>query len=199
LRETYVANSDWLTQEYLLIVGRELLDGRSSAEIADVLNESLGYTSESPDFITRSAACGAVNRQSTWDALALHFTDVQIETMRRLRRVKRVEGGIPPPPRRDNVLIFGENPRPFGAYAPPGPTDLPEETPGGETVVSISAFQCKWPIGTPGTDGFTFCGRRTPRGPYCIEHAQVAYQQPTKRKKKPKAVIDDLPVFSRYN
>ncbi len=43
---------------------------------------------------------------------------------------------------------------------------------------------CKWPIGDPSTDGFTFCGRRSGgEGPYCNEHARVAYQpQQTKKK-----------------
>jgi len=35
---------------------------------------------------------------------------------------------------------------------------------------------CKWPIGDPLMDGFTYCGRRTDGGPYCHEHAQVAYK-----------------------
>jgi GcrA cell cycle regulator len=44
---------------------------------------------------------------------------------------------------------------------------------------------CKWPIGDPSSDGFTFCGRRSGEvGPYCREHAQVAYQQPQTGKKK---------------
>jgi GcrA cell cycle regulator len=43
---------------------------------------------------------------------------------------------------------------------------------------------CKWPIGDPATDDFTFCGRRsTDDGPYCVEHARVAYQ-PQQSKKK---------------
>jgi hypothetical protein len=42
---------------------------------------------------------------------------------------------------------------------------------------------CKWPIGDPSTDGFTFCGRRSSEGPYCGEHARIAYQpQQTKKK-----------------
>jgi GcrA cell cycle regulator len=45
---------------------------------------------------------------------------------------------------------------------------------------------CKWPIGDPALDNFTFCGRRTDEGPYCHEHAQVAYQ-PAQAKKKSSA------------
>jgi GcrA cell cycle regulator len=43
---------------------------------------------------------------------------------------------------------------------------------------------CKWPIGDPSLDNFTFCGRRSEEtGPYCHEHAMVAYQ-PVQTKKK---------------
>ena len=39
-------------------------------------------------------------------------------------------------------------------------------------------------IGDPSTDGFTFCGRRTGQdGPYCGEHARMAYQPQQARKR----------------
>jgi GcrA cell cycle regulator len=44
------------------------------------------------------------------------------------------------------------------------------------TVLTLGAHLCKWPIGDPSSDGFTFCGRRTAdEGPYCREHARVAH------------------------
>jgi len=59
------------------------------------------------------------------------------------------------------------------------------EEPGSATVLTLGAHMCKWPIGDPSSDGFTFCGRRNGEvGPYCREHAQVAYQQPQQGKKK---------------
>jgi GcrA cell cycle regulator len=59
------------------------------------------------------------------------------------------------------------------------------EEPGSATVLTLGAHMCKWPIGDPSSDGFTFCGRRNGEiGPYCREHAQVAYQQPQSGKKK---------------
>jgi GcrA cell cycle regulator len=35
---------------------------------------------------------------------------------------------------------------------------------------------CRWPIGDPLEDGFTFCGRPAERS-YCGQHAQIAYRQ----------------------
>jgi GcrA cell cycle regulator len=67
------------------------------------------------------------------------------------------------------------------------PQTLPEpihriEQPGSATVLTLGAHMCKWPIGDPSSDGFSFCGRRTGEdGPYCIEHARVAYQPSVKK------------------
>jgi GcrA cell cycle regulator len=58
------------------------------------------------------------------------------------------------------------------------------EQPGTATVLTLGAHMCKWPIGDPTSAEFTFCGRRaSEEGPYCIEHARVAYQPPQAKKK----------------
>jgi GcrA cell cycle regulator len=79
-------------------------------------------------------------------------------------------------------------PAPRRAIEPAAPAQLPSaamiaEAPGTATVLTLGAHMCKWPIGDPASDGFTFCGRRSEReGPYCSEHARVAYQ-PQQQKK----------------
>jgi GcrA cell cycle regulator len=55
-----------------------------------------------------------------------------------------------------------------------------EET-GSATVLTLGARMCKWPIGDPSRDGFSFCGRANSDGPYCSHHASMAYQ-PQQRK-----------------
>ena len=57
------------------------------------------------------------------------------------------------------------------------------EEPGSATVLTLGAHMCKWPIGDPSTDDFTFCGRRSADGPYCTEHARMAYQPQQARKR----------------
>jgi GcrA cell cycle regulator len=69
-----------------------------------------------------------------------------------------------------------------------GPT-LPQpvhriEEPGSATVLTLGAHMCKWPIGDPSSDEFTFCGRRASEGVYCVDHARVAYQPAQTGKKK---------------
>ena len=59
------------------------------------------------------------------------------------------------------------------------------EEPGTATVLTLGAKMCKWPIGDPSSDSFSFCGRRADDGtPYCVEHARVAYQPSQKAKKR---------------
>lgn len=65
----------------------------------------------------------------------------------------------------------------------PSPVRYVEEAPGSATVLTLGAHMCKWPIGDPSSDSFTFCGRRQDEGPYCLEHARIAYQ-PAQTKKK---------------
>ncbi len=59
------------------------------------------------------------------------------------------------------------------------------ESPGTATVLTLGAKMCKWPIGDPSSDSFSFCGRRSDDGtPYCVEHGRVAYQPSQKAKKR---------------
>ncbi len=59
------------------------------------------------------------------------------------------------------------------------------ESPGTATVLTLGAKMCKWPIGDPSSDSFSFCGRRADDGtPYCVEHGRVAYQPSQKAKKR---------------
>src|SRR3954471_897239 len=67
--------------------------------------------------------------------------------------------------------------------APTLPSVLRQESPGSATVLTLGAHMCKWPIGDPAAEGFTFCGQGAHDGPYCDAHAQIAYQPQQARKK----------------
>jgi len=48
---------------------------------------------------------------------------------------------------------------------------------GGVALIDLTERMCKWPIGDPREDDFTFCGRGIRQGtPYCPDHAAMAYQ-----------------------
>ncbi len=52
---------------------------------------------------------------------------------------------------------------------------------GGVALIDLSERMCKWPIGDPREDDFTFCGRGIRHGtPYCPDHAGAAYQSSTR-------------------
>jgi len=60
------------------------------------------------------------------------------------------------------------------------PAPMPD-LPGTATVMTLGAHMCKWPIGDPSSNEFSFCGRRASESVYCVEHARVAYQPQVKR------------------
>lgn len=59
------------------------------------------------------------------------------------------------------------------------------EQPVSATILTLGARMCKWPIGDPEHKDFTFCGKRNGHGPYCGEHARVAYQPQSSRRGPP--------------
>ncbi|MGQ3674837.1 GcrA family cell cycle regulator [Xanthobacter sp. TB0139] len=47
----------------------------------------------------------------------------------------------------------------------------------GCTIMNLTEYTCRWPVGEPGSDDFHFCGARSnPGTPYCAHHARIAYQ-----------------------
>ncbi len=59
------------------------------------------------------------------------------------------------------------------------------------TVLTLTETMCKFPIGDPSDANFAFCGRPATCGPYCREHALVAYQ-PQQAKKRHQTQPDEL-------
>jgi GcrA cell cycle regulator len=148
------------TEERVEILKKLWQDGLSASQIAKQLSG-----------VTRNAVIGKVHRLG----LSGRATPSQpARTVFKTPRAPRPMVSSQPAPRR------AVEPRP----APP-PRPLPYiEEPGTATVLTLGAHMCKWPIGDPSTNDFTFCGRRASEtGPYCINHAQVAYQPPQTKKR----------------
>ena len=54
------------------------------------------------------------------------------------------------------------------------------ETPGLATSTTLEARMCRWPIGDPDEQGFSFCGRSAEGSrPYCQGHSRLAYKGST--------------------
>lgn len=63
-------------------------------------------------------------------------------------------------------------------------TDMPVNIPVKRIKLSdLKDRQCRWPLGDPRDEDFSFCGCRAVSGiPYCTDHAQIAYQAATRKK-----------------
>jgi GcrA cell cycle regulator len=94
---------------------------------------------------------------------------------------------------RHQARAFGETRVPPVVPAPPPPPPpsprFVDEAPGTATVLTLGASMCRWPIGDPQLESFTFCGRRAAGCSYCTEHAQIAYQPPQAKKQRGAAEI----------
>jgi GcrA cell cycle regulator len=151
------------TDERVELLKKLWQDGLSASQIAKQLGG-----------VTRNAVIGKVHR------LGLSGRAAPSKPARpqfKSPRPVRVSTAAPSAPRR-----IAE---PASLPAAP-PTRYVDEAPGTATVLTLGAHMCKWPIGDPALESFTFCGRRTDEGPYCHEHAQVAYQ-PAQAKKRSSA------------
>lgn len=129
------------------------LDGLSASQIAKQLGG-----------VTRNAVIGKVHRLGlSGRAAPSHPTRTAFKAPRPPRPIS----AAPPRPRElaPTIVTIVPSPKPI------------VELPGTATVLTLSAHMCKWPIGDPASTDFTFCGRRSvDEGPYCVDHARMAYQ-----------------------
>jgi GcrA cell cycle regulator len=137
------------------------LDGLSASQIAKHLGG-----------VTRNAVIGKVHR------LGLSGRAAPSQPARATFRPSRPRPAqptqAPSAPRRIEAV------QPRAVSAPSVPAPMPD-LPGTATVMTLGAHMCKWPIGDPSSNEFSFCGRRSSEGVYCVEHARVAYQPQVKR------------------
>lgn len=58
-----------------------------------------------------------------------------------------------------------------------------------KTILELTEYTCKWPIGDPGSEDFYFCGCKSSMGlPYCEHHTRIAYQPLHDRRKDRRAI-----------
>ena len=151
------------TDERVADLKKLWLDGLSASQIAKQLGG-----------VTRNAVIGKVHR------LGLSGRAAPSQPSRPAFRAARPRPTqAPSAPRRIDPA-----PRPVVAAQPTPPAPRPAvlDLPGTATVLTLGSHMCKWPIGDPSSDEFSFCGRRSDEGhPYCVEHSRVAYQPVQKK------------------
>jgi GcrA cell cycle regulator len=155
------------TDERVETLKKLWLDGLSASQIAKQLGG-----------VTRNAVIGKVHR------LGLSGRAAPSHPSRTTFKTPRAPRPISMPAPRPRAM----EPR---AHHAPAPRAAPYvDLPGTATVLTLGAHMCKWPIGDPSSDDFTFCGRvSSDEGPYCIDHARMAYAPPQGKKK---ATVADL-------
>ena len=165
------------TDERVTTLKKLWLDGLSASQIAKQLGG-----------VTRNAVIGKVHRLGLSGRAAP--SQPARPAFKAPRPARPAATTMPSAPRR--VVAAEPAALPAVAQQPSVPAFRAEE-PGSATVLTLGAHMCKWPIGEPSTDGFTFCGRRSSEGPYCGEHARIAYQpQQTKKKSGPTELARSL-------
>ena len=144
------------TDERVELLKKLWLDGLSASQIAKQLGG-----------VTRNAVIGKVHRLGLSGRAAPSQPARTVFKAPRPARPARRD-----PPRRHHPTAQAPT------YSAPA---IYNEEPGSATVLTLGAHMCKWPIGDPATESFSFCGRRSSDGPYCSEHARVAYQPQQKK------------------
>lgn len=140
-------------------------DGKSASEIAKALGGC-----------TRSAVIGLAHRAG------LTHPSRNVPKKPKAPPVERAphqNNGLRFRTRRPLVLGPGFDP----TVKPPTPI-VADDEPGSATIHTLNAQVCRWPIGDPREEGFTFCGADKARGPYCEAHGAVAYQPITASQQK---------------
>ena len=153
------------TDERVELLKKLWQDGLSASQIAKQLGG-----------VTRNAVIGKVHRLGLSGRAA---PSKPARTVFKAPRPARPVAAAPSAPRRIAEPVAVQP-------SQPAPARYVDEAPGMATVLTLGAHMCKWPIGDPSLDSFTFCGRRSGEGPYCHEHSQIAYQ-PAQAKKKSSA------------
>lgn len=148
------------TEDRVEVLKKLWLDGFSASQIAKQLGDGL----------TRNAVIGKVHRLGLSGRAAP--SQPQRPAFKATRPVRPTPAPQPAPIMR----------RPEPAQVPDVPaSSFACEEVGSATVLTLGSHMCKWPIGDPSSDSFSFCGRASQDGPYCVQHARVAYQaQPRK-------------------
>ena len=161
------------TDERVETLKRMWAEGQSASQIAKELGG-----------VTRNAVIGKVHRLGLSGRAAPSQPARTVAATFRTTRPRPAAAAPAPAPTQPSAprRLEAVQPKPVEPAAPV-PAPIPD-LPGTATVMTLGAHMCKWPIGDPSSREFSFCGRRSSEGVYCVEHARVAYQPQVRRGSK---------------
>lgn len=149
------------------LLSRLWLEGRSASQIATELGQG----------VTRNAVIGKVHRLglSGRAKVAPPTTSLRL----RPKPVPKLEERPIPVPSALVQVAPAVPPR-----APSRPADVVIPFSPRVTIMELRDTMCRWPLGDPTNADFRYCGCRSgPLGPYCEEHARLAFQ-PTQERRR---------------
>jgi GcrA cell cycle regulator len=166
------------TDERVALLKKLWAEGLSASQIAKQLTG-----------VTRNAVIGKVHR------LGLAGRATPSRPAKRPVRVQRPRTQTPTSPSAPRLRVASPAP-----YEPDVPVlePLVLDTGATATVLTLNDRMCKWPIGDPTDNTFAFCGRGACSGPYCSEHARLAYQPSQARKRRTGSEGEELRRMLRY-
>ena len=152
--------------ERVELLSKLWLEGRSASQIAAELG--LG--------VTRNAVIGKVHRLGLSGRVKMPAQP--LANRLRARSAAKPEDGAALPP--EPTL------KPIEPALPMAPRTAEVVIPFSTrvTIMDLRDTMCRWPLGDPTSADFRYCGHRSgPLGPYCDEHAQLAFQ-PTQERRR---------------
>ena len=155
------------TDERIALLKKMWKDGKSAADIAKTLAKG----------VTRNAVIGKAHRMGLSGRPSPIKKTPEVPkkaavAKKEVKEVKEVKKPVVP-------VVSGVKHNPLVREVTEPRKFVKEEIPpgGGVALIDLSERMCKWPIGDPREDDFTFCGRNIRQGtPYCPDHATMAYQ-----------------------
>lgn len=147
---------DWPTQEDKLNIVKLFNEGLSYKEIGDKYG------------VTRSSISGIIGR------MRRQQPEIEIK-VKVLLKVKKPREPKPRPVKMVTLKPVAEKPKRIRLDLLTSDSYV--------TMEELEDNNCKWPIGTPATPDFKFCGRpiKEKGCPYCLEHAVISYIPPKRR------------------
>jgi GcrA cell cycle regulator len=164
------------TDDRIALLKRMWKEGKSAAEIAKSVGKG----------VTRNAVIGKAHRMG----LSGRPSPIKKETEAKkpaaaVKKVAPPKAAPAPAKRLPASPAIAKKPA-FSReseVAPPTRFEKEAVPPGGGVaLLDLTERMCKWPIGDPRDDDFTFCGLGIRQGtPYCPQHASLAYQASSRR------------------
>jgi GcrA cell cycle regulator len=161
--------------ERVELLSKLWLEGRSASQIATELGQG----------VTRNAVIGKVHRLGLSGRAKIAAPATTVAARPKAASKPEVEAGPSPEPEAVQPEIEAEVveivPPPAPIPQPIADVVIPFST--RVTIMDLRESMCRWPIGDPASAEFRYCGSKAELGPYCMEHARLAFQ-PTQERRR---------------